>query len=248
MNSADRIGIVVRQMLRSQRWVLWAWILYALFIGLLLGATAASDGGTTAQQALDAGMTIRRPLVQFSAGPRWLLFAAGLMMTVVLLPTMLVHGVTRRTFAVAGGVVTVLLAVASAIPMAAGYLAQRELLPGAVMPHPAENPHLFDSETQVLLVVVEHALVFAAYVLGGWLVGSCFYRFGWLRGFLMLPLALLPLALVETTLASNWGGFIGPDLRPAAGVAIALSLLVLAIAGAAAWMLNRRVPIRPKTG
>jgi ABC-2 type transport system ATP-binding protein len=134
------------------------------------------------------------------------------------------------------------LAVAAAAYVAAGLVVELALAAATGARGPRlVNSHLFDSASQVHLVVVEYVLAFLAYLVTGWLLGSVYYRFGGWRGTLLAPLALLPLAAVEALIATvdELAGLLGAG--PGAAVPLAAGL---GLAAVTAGLLTVRVTVR----
>lgn len=234
------VPAVVRTMLRGQRWLaLIALLLPVAATALTLLVRTFTDGVDTS--AWEFGGT----------SVRWMLFALGVAVTPLYLPTYVAHGVTRRRFTVAAALAGGGLAVAAAAYLAAGLLVERVLLAAAGAGGPQlAGPHLFGSTSQVHLIVAEYGVVNLAYLVAGWLVGSVYYRYGGRRGTLLAPLALLPLAGVEVliNMVDDLAGLLGPASRAAAPLAACLGLAVVAAGLLAVRAVLRDVPVRPPTG
>jgi hypothetical protein len=241
MTSRDTVRLVLRMMLPGYRWVGWA----AAGLPVVFGAA----GAVTYRFG-----TIRHSVWEDASTPAaWFLFAAGVLTVPVLLPVFVAHGITRRTFAVAGGLLVAGASVLGAAYLAACYLAERAVFAAAGRSPELQGTHLFSDTGQVQLVLAESALLLAGYQLAGWLVGIGYYRLGGLRGTLALPLTLLPLIGVESALnaAAQWPWQVVDllSLRDAAGVPVALGLglAVVAVSLLAVRRLTGTIPIRPRS-
>jgi ABC-2 type transport system ATP-binding protein len=177
----------------------------------------------------------------------WLLFAGGIACAMTV-PVFVAHGVTRRTVTSAAGLLAPIVATAGAVYMAAGYLLERAI-------HPAGDPrlsgtHLFERTSQIHLMLTEHALLFAGYFVAGWLVSTGYYRFGMLRGTLLLPVTLLPLAGVEVAMDTHhWAVFLWWRLTGEVPVllSVALAMAVVFAGYLAVRGLSRAVPVQTRT-
>ncbi|MFS8520193.1 MAG: hypothetical protein FWJ87_02110 [Micromonosporaceae bacterium] len=225
---------MARTMLRGQWWL--GLVALLLPVGAaaitLVVRTFTYDGSVWEVSAWELGGT----------SIRWMLFVLGVTVTPLYLPTYVAHGVTRRRFTVAATLAGGGLAVSAAVYLAAGLVVER-VLSAAIGAGEAQliNSHLFDSASQVHLVVVEYVLAFLAYLVTGWLLGSVYYRFGGWRGTLLAPLALLPLAAVEALIATvdELAGLLGAG--PGAAVPLAAGL---GLAAVTAGLLTVRVTVR----
>lgn len=173
--------------------------------------------------------------VYVSGAPiRWVLLVMGLLVAPSLFRAMVAHGVTRRTFAVASGIAIVLFAVAVAVFAVVGFLVERALYAGGGHPTTVEGTHLFDSTGQIHLIFAEYALLAAAYLVTGWLIGVGFQRH-WLVGIGFLPVALAPSAVISLALRAQPDGLWSPNeadidfLSLPLGVALPLAVAVVAL-------------------
>jgi hypothetical protein len=109
--------------------------------------------------------------------------------------------------------------------------------------------HLFRNGYDVLPMFLEYELIFLAYTVAGALIGAVYYRFGGIRGTLLLPLAGLPGAIVEA-LVSGWyqsEDRVGLSGSVSAGLVLVLISVAAIVVGAAALhLVIRDVPIQSK--
>lgn len=181
---------------------------------------------------------------EHAGGPvRWV-FIFGLVITPMMLPPYLAHGVTRRTFTWAAALASGLLVLLTSAFLALGFLVERAVYAALDAPQTLDGRHLFTDPVQVHLVLAEYALLASGYLVAGWLVGSAYYRFGGWRGSLALPLTAAPALVVEVLLGAGW---FGPRDAVAAGTAVAilLAVAVVGLALVALRLLTRTVPVRP---
>ena len=218
------------------------WIPFVLFVALVIGLVAyfgeiRTSGWEKATQL-----------------PRWYAGAIGVYMTALYLPIYIAHGRTRREFLrqapVAILVTTTVLAMLMAIGFAIEYVAYRM----AGWPQTLSSTHLFESPTEFGLVFLEFWLAFVVWMVAGTFLGASFYRDPML-GFLMLPVALLAVTLVEGSLGGNATVSALPpllslfDIIPQSGT-VGRALATAAGCSAAGWLITwlvvRDLPVRTK--
>lgn len=88
-------------------------------------------------------------------------------------------------------------AASSAVVIYLGYAVEGVIYRANGWPHATELGHLFLAPNQPAAVFVEYALLCLAYFLSGWLIGSGYYRFGWLKGLFFMAAGATPLVGVE---------------------------------------------------
>lgn len=240
MSTQRATGPVTRILVRHGfAWMGWFWPIVAV-VFLVIGFFTQRAGDLDHSVWAFAG-----------SAPKWALFALGIVFATMYLPFLVAHGITRRTVAAAAAAGGAVLALVAAGVMQLGYLVERAVFAALDRTHAIETPHLFRTPTQVHLVLAEYTLVFAAFLLSGWLVGIGYYRFGGIRGTLFLPPALIPIGVVEgAVLASDWPEGILDALNVVPGnvpVAVGASLAVLAAGFVAARALTGGVAIKPRT-
>lgn len=196
------------------------------------------------------GDTLDHSVWEYAGQPaRWMLFVIGIVITPMVLPVYVANGVTRRTVTAAAGTAGGLLSLAIAGYLAIGLLVERAIFDATGRQHTFADSHLFTTPGQVHLVVLQYTLVGAAYLAGGWLIGSGYYRFGGWTGTAILPLAVLPMVAMD--LALGTGQLPVPVLREVRGDAdlpvvgaIGLAAAVLVAAAVAIRALTRTVPLQ----
>lgn len=183
--------------------------------------------------------------------PRWWLFAMAITLVVAHLPLVVMHGVTRQAAIRAVGFASVLISFAWSGFMVAGHVVEKLVFDRLGWPDTLDSPHLFTDGYDVLPMFAEYSLVFLAYITTGVLVGGVYYRFGAIRGTLLLTPALLPVVAIELLLSTGWvGSGLQDELsigRPTAAVLIVASIVVLSFAALAIHLVLRDVPIQSKT-
>jgi hypothetical protein len=125
------------------------------------------------------------------------------------------------------------------------YQAERALYSWQGWSQMMENPHLFTDTSQAGLIFTEFFLLVVSHEVAGWLIGVTFYRFGWWRGLLLLPLCLIPAAATE--FLPDVLGSIGDD-RPPLAVAVPTVLVVTAFGLYAGYLVLRPMALKPAKG
>ena len=225
------LGPVLGSLLRQYHVLLWPIGIVAA-VATALGAVVDS----LADQAIGSAW-------EHATGPvRWVVFVFGLVVTPMVLPRYLAHGVTRHTFTWAAALAGGLLAVLTSALLATGFLVERAVYAALEAAQAVAGEHLFTDPVQVHLVLLEYSLLTSAYLVAGWLVGSVYYRFGGWRGTSALPLTVAPVIVVEALLGARWF-----DLEPAIpdlpAVAVLLATATIGLALMALRLLTRTVPV-----
>lgn len=218
------------------------WIPFVLFVAVLVGLVAyfgeiRTSGWEKATQL-----------------PRWYAGAIGVYMTALYLPVYIAHGRTRKEFLkqapLAIVVTTTVLALLMTIGFGIEYVAYRI----AGWPQTLSSTHLFESPTEFGLVFLEFWLAFAVWMVAGTFLGASFYRNPGL-GFLLLPVALLTVTLVEGSLGGNATVSALPplltlfDIIPQSGTvdrALATAAGCAAVGWTITWLVARDLPMKTK--
>lgn len=168
-----------------------------------------------------AGMTIAREIFGSihsstwqwaSTAPKVMLLLVGLLLVTAVLPRWVSHGISRRAFSLAAGVVTTGAALVGAVFIAAGFAVESLVYGATGWQQVIDSPHLFTSPDQWHLIIVEHVLLFMAWSATGWLAGAGYYRWDWWRGTLFGVAAALPLLIAEAIASTGSPGTALPAL------------------------------------
>lgn len=232
-----RVGLTITSGLAATLGIFLA-IVVAIFV--VVGAATAAFGEVAASVWQYAG----------SGAFKYFPLAIAIMLTPVFLPIYVAQGVTRRQFAVGGALFAVAWAVALTLTMVAGYGIEAAAYGANGWPHAFETPHLFDSWTQVHLVIAEYFPLIAVHMVTGWIIGTTYYILGWFRATLLLPVSAAPALAVEALLATSWIGTAIEEFTthrpPLPAVAVVGALLVIGAAWAVSYGLIRSIPIKLK--
>jgi hypothetical protein len=212
-------------------WIGWLWLATAVVVVAIVLATGvgdASSSGDSLWQGAGAGWQ------------RWLLLGAGAATTSTFGPMLIGNGVTRARLSASVQVSMVLLAVLGSLFIVGGYLLEGALYDAQQR---LDDGRTVDGVGMLAGLGVRYALTLAVSFLSGWLIGIGFYRYGRDGGIPLIPLCLVPLALVELLLLGGGTGLsVGPleDVSgPPLAVAAPAALAVIAAGAAVATRYTR---------
>jgi hypothetical protein len=246
-NAGLRLGRIERVLFRrliSEGWRItrWFWPV-AVLVAVVVGAVIAHFTPVT--------KSIWENAAQW---PRWWLFVAAIAIVTSYLPVVVLHGVTRRAALRALGLTGVSVSLMWAAFLCIGQVVERFLYLRLGWPDELDTAHLFSNGYDVLPMFVEYGLILTAYTITGALVGGLYYRFGGIRGTVLLPFGLLPGVATELLLSTGWySGLYGPMndggldfTRPPLVVLVAAVLAILCLAALAVHLVLRDVAVHSK--
>ncbi|GLZ75856.1 hypothetical protein Afil01_06630 [Actinorhabdospora filicis] len=175
-------------------WYWWAWAVLILVYVLI--AAAIGLWGSIDISLWESSLNSARGTMG----------AVGVMLTPVIMPLVVAQGVTRRTFALAAILSVVSMAVVSSLLIVLGNAGEALIYRLNDIPQVFQSAHLYSGPGQYHLVFTEALLMQLGYVMGGWAIGTFFYRFGPWLGILLIPVGVLPAVLTEM-LVSRGGWF-----------------------------------------
>ncbi len=183
--------------------------------------------------------------------PKYFSMAMGITLTPAYLTLLIAQGVTRRMFSVAASIYIAAAAIATAGLWVLVYQAEHLIYSSQGWSQALENPHLFGDTSQRDLIFTEFFLLILSHEAAGWLLGITFYRFGFWRGVLLLPLALIPAAAAEFLLIAQWLADALSSIgyqRPPLAVAVPSILVVSALGMYVGYLLLRPMALKPAKG
>jgi hypothetical protein len=211
---------------------LWATLLVLLSIGLLVGA--ALDADLTSSVWSGAGI----------AWQRWVLFSAGVVLTRVFLREFVTRGITRRRLAESANVALIVLAAICGVVGAIGYSIEAVIFRWQDWAQELAGDGTFTA-SDLPRLAIDYALLGAVYYLCGWLVGTAYLRFQWMYATLLIPVCLVPAALVELAAGEDTRNFrIDALPEPAVLATIAIAVPVIAVTAVVASRVTRSLPLR----
>lgn len=183
--------------------------------------------------------------------PKYFSMAMGITLTPAYLTLLIAQGVTRRMFSVAASIYLTAAGIATAGLWVLVYQVEHLILSSQGWTQALQNPHLFGDTSQRGLIFTEFFLLILSHEAAGWLLGITFYRFGFWRGVLLLPFALIPAAAAEFLLIAQWLAdalnSIGYQ-RPPLAVAVPSILVVSALGLSVGYLLLRPMALKPAKG
>lgn len=239
--AGDRLRRVVQAMAIGLRPMVLGYCLVMVVSFTIGGLITQFFGGGVDHSMWDYG----------TQSPKYFSAAIGITLTPALFTLMIVHGVTRRMFALAGGILLVGAAAAIALLWTVVYQVEHLIYSLAGLTQALANPHLFTKTSQVGLIFTEFFLLIVSHEVAGWLIGIGFYRFGFWKGLALLPLGVLPAAAAEFLLVAQWlaqalenTGYHRPPLAVAVPGVVAVSALGLYFG----YLLIRPMGLKPAKG
>lgn len=228
--------------LRTTRWLLRAQATIAAWLWIIMAVVAA-----VVILLLSRFAEVEVSIFQFSRhGALWTGFAMAIIFCTAGIAAHVANGLTRAAFVQATVVVGVVIGVAYAVLAGLGLEVEGAVYDANGWSHVgggdlAEGDFAADAG---LGVVPGLALSFVAGQLSGLLVGMAYYRLGGWRGTVALPLTLAPIYLVGSPDLDTGQFQLLAPLDLAVPAAAAVSVIVLALAALAYYLLARDVPIR----
>lgn len=184
-------------------------------------------------------------------GPGWFLLAMGATAASQYLPVLVAQGVTRGRFAVAAALALAAGAVVLGVMVALGFMVEAWLYARSGWEYNLLQGHLFDSYSQLPIVVAEYAVRFLLFGVVGLLIGYGYYRVGgWWGTLLLLFTLIVPLAFgiillsQEVTAFNSGWQVLGEVTATGLGLTLLYTLVLVVVARA----LLATVPIRTKVG
>jgi hypothetical protein len=136
---------------------------------------------------------------------RYVIFGAGVTIATTFMRMLVRNGVTRRTLSHAAAIAMGVIAVAVAVWNVVGFALERVVYEANDWPQVLRSDIVFEWG-DLPRAAIDSGLVVAAYYAAGWIVGTCFYRWGLIGGLLRLLPALVPAALMELVVSPDFGG------------------------------------------
>jgi hypothetical protein len=183
--------------------------------------------------------------------PKYFSMAMGISLAPTYLTLLIAQGITRRMFSVAASIYLTVTGMATSCLWVVVYQAEHLVYSSQGWTQALQNPHLFGDTSQRGLIFTEFFLLILAHEAAGWLLGITFYRFGFWRGVLLLPFALIPAAAAEFLLIAQWLADALDSIgyqRPPLAVAVPSILVVSALGLFVGYLLVRPMALKPAKG
>jgi len=243
-------GVQPTDVFAPARWLLARHLnIIKWFLGLVAFAMFALGQPLIARFGGELGFSLWE---NFAAnGPGWFLLGMGAAAASQYLPVLVAQGVTRGRFAVATALALAAGAVVLGVVIALGFLVEGWLYARSGWEYELHQGHIFDSLTQVPLVVAEYSVRFLLFGVVGMLIGYGYYRLGgWWGTLLLLFTGVVPLAFGIILLNQQFGAFnfgwqvVGATTATGTGLALLYTGGLVVVARA----LLATLPIRTKIG
>jgi hypothetical protein len=241
VTASTRLRRVLRAMVVGLRQMIVGYCLVMVVVFFVGGLATQLIGGGIDHSMWDYG----------TQSPKYFSAAVGITLTPALFTLLVAHGVTRRMFAVASGILLVGAAASIAAFWVITYQVEHLIYAAAGLTQALANPHLFTRTSQVGLIFTEFFLLIISHEVAGWLVGIGFYRFGFWKGLALLPLGLVPAVAAELLLVAQWlaqalanTGYHRPPLAVGVPGVVAVSALGLYFG----YLLIRPMGLKPAKG
>jgi hypothetical protein len=178
----------------------------------------------------------------------WFVFVVGITVTMGYFPLAVAHGVTRRGVLTAFALTGLAMSLLWAVVLTTGLVIERAAYSWLGWAHTLHHSHPFGGGDNAAGMLAENLLICLSFLASGSLIGAVFYRYA-RSGYLLLPVAMLPVAALESVLSSSWRGTIerGFSLGPEAVLVVVIVPAAIALVGMMHYLLLRDVPIRGKT-
>lgn len=193
---------------------------------------------------------VRVSIVQYASyALAWFPFSLMIIVATMSFTIHVASGMTRRSFVRASLASSVVVAVGFGLVMTLLLLAEGGVYGALGIPH--GGPGTGDEngivagvwESGVLASWGTYSLIVLAGMVSGLLVGACYYRFKWLRGTLLLPLALVPVLGGQLLIDLGSPDSLGSRVDIGLAWYVPALLLVVALAAAAYAAVCRRADI-----
>ncbi|GAB2646112.1 hypothetical protein [Kribbella swartbergensis] len=241
VTSTDRLRQVLRSMMVGTRPMLVGYWLIMILAFCAVGVAFKLATGGIDHSMWDYG----------TQSPKYFSMALGITLTPAYFTLLIAQSITRRMFSVAASIYLTGAAAATAVLWVLVYQAEHLLYRSQGWAQTLANPHLFGDTSQAGLIFTEFFLLVLSHETAGWLLGITFYRFGFWRGVLMLPLAVLPAAAAEFLLVAQWLADALSSIgyqRPPLAVAVPSILVVSALGLYVGYLVLRPMALKPAKG
>ncbi len=219
--------------------VVVAWVLFTVVVGLVIGGVALSSPGPADSIWHHAA----------AQAPRWLMFGLGVDAVTTYLRLQLAHGGTRRSYLGQTTAYSVVLTGGAAALITVGYLLERGLYALLGRPQRLSGDSLFDTAGQYHVIFGTYWLTFLMWTVAGTLIGLGFFRWN-TAGLLTIPLGVVLVVPALVAASNNGLPILGRQL---AGIEMSDGLLLTAFAVlfplgvALIWAIVRNVPMKSAT-
>lgn len=167
-------------------WLGWVWAVTAAIFAVVI-ALVVRFGELDSSLWQDAG----------ASWQRFVIFAAGVTTLPSFLAVFVGHGVTRAQLSASNTVSMVLVAAAGTVFVIAGFIAEAVVFGGAGWDHVLDGGGPVASAAELAVLALRYAVLFCMWFSAGWLIGTGFYRYGFIGGVALVVPFAIPVLLCE---------------------------------------------------
>ncbi|MCU6711786.1 hypothetical protein M6D81_24095 [Paenibacillus sp. J5C_2022] len=171
------------------RIMLWYWAIFIIafvIVSILLNNFGVIDAEEDMLQSI-------------SYSPKIFLLVLGILLIALSMPSYVTNGITRKHFAMGTMLTILILSVVCAIIQSVGVYA------GAWI-YDLLNMEQNWAETALFPSLINSILMYVLYFTYGWLIGSSYYRFGWMPGTGITIVAGIVVIAMEKLLEASYAG------------------------------------------
>lgn len=168
-------------------WLGWTWTITGALFLVVMGLIIRFDGQLEESLWQSAG----------ASWQRYVIFAAGVTTLTTYLLMFVANGTTRAQLSASNTVAMVVVAVAGALFVIAGFLVEGLFYRSAGWTHEMSNGEPMTSGAGFVVLGLRYVVLFCLWFSAGWLVGTGYYRYGFVGGTALIVPFAIPVLLGE---------------------------------------------------
>lgn len=169
------------------RWLGWTWAITAVIFAVVMALVVRYDGVLEDSLWQDAG----------ASWQRYVIFAAGVTTCPSFLAMFVSNGVTRSQLSASSTVSMILVAAAGTVVVVIGFIAEHLVFGAVGWNHVLEDSGEISIGAELALLALRYAVLFSMWFSAGWLIGTGFYRYGFVGGVVLIVPFAIPVVLCE---------------------------------------------------
>ena len=204
-------------------WLGWTWVVTAMVFTVLMAMIVRFDGHLDASLWQGAG----------ASWQRYVIFAAGVTTMPSFLAMFVANGITRAQLAASSTIAMAAVALAGATFVIGGFVAEAVVFDATGWSQVLDSGEPVSSGPDLVVLGLRYALLFCMWFTAGWLIGTGFYRYGFVRGVALIvpfaiPVLVCELVVGRSAASINVDAFTGLMNVPLAlGLLLAVGLIVM---------------------
>jgi hypothetical protein len=197
-------------------WLGWTWAVTAVIFAVVMFLIVRLDGHLDTSLWQSAG----------ASWQRYVIFAAGVTTLPSFLAMFVSNGVTRAQLSASSTVSMVVVAAAGTVVVIVGFVAEALIFGSAGWAHVMDSGDPVDSGGELVVLALRYAVLFCMWFSAGWLIGTGFYRHGFVGGVaLIIPFAI-PVLVCEMLVGQGAASITFDNIDEIVTVPAAFGLLV----------------------